>query len=363
MFHWLKNFFVKTLFGFNILASVLLCCVYLAAWTPPSQFHYFAILAIGYPFLLFVNFVFAAWWLYRRQRYFYLSTVVLILGWSHFLNFFGLSWFNTSPTPDTVRVLSYNTHYFNATALKDKEILEIEQLKILRTIQEQPVDIFCGQEFTGKTEAYNEKTNRFLANEMGLKHHFRGGQSSLAIFSKYPIVKTGVIDFKDSYNGAIYADLQFGKKVIRVYSFHLQSIKLGSDENEIFNQKNLSSLNEDETQAKYKRIGNKLKQAFLLREEQANYIAEHIQKSPYPVLFCGDMNDTPMSYAYAQLSYGLTDAFRAKGSGFGSTYAGIFPFLRIDYIFTSLQCKVQAFQVVKNTSSDHYPIYAHVRIN
>ena len=113
MLHWLKNFFVKTLFGFNILASVLLFCVYLAAWTPPSQFHYFAILAIGYPLLLFVNFIFAAWWLYQRQRYFYLSTVVLILGWSHFLNFFGVTWFNSSPTPNTVRVLTYNTHYFN----------------------------------------------------------------------------------------------------------------------------------------------------------------------------------------------------------------------------------------------------------
>lgn len=360
MFDWIKRFFVKTLFGFNILASVLLFCVYLAAWIPPSSFHYFAIIAIGYPFLFFVNFIFAAWWLYHRKRYFYLSAVTLLLGLNYFLNFWAWNYIKTSPSTNSIRVLSYNTHYFNSTILKETKDLQEAQLKILRTIQGQPVDILCAQEFTGKTEKYNQKTIHFLAEEMGLKHYFQGGQSSLAIFSKYPILKKGVIDFKDSYNGAIYADLQYGKKTIRVYSFHLQSVKLGKDENEVFNQKNLSSLNENETQTKYKRIGNKLKQAFLLREEQARFIAEHIKKCPYPVLLCGDMNDTPTSYAYNQLSDGLTDAFRAKGTGFGSTYAGILPFLRIDYIFASTQCKIQDFQVIPKTSSDHYPIYAHL---
>ena len=97
------------------------------------------------------------------------------------------------------------------------------------------------------------------------------------------------------------------------------------------------------------------------REEQANFIAEHIQNSPHPVLVCGDMNDTPNSYAYGQLAKSLKDAFREKGSGLGSTYAGLIPFLRIDYIFTSPNNLVEEFKVVSNSTSDHYPIYTHIR--
>ncbi len=134
------------------------------------------------------------------------------------------------------------------------------------------------------------------------------------------------------------------------------------DENELFKSENLSSLGQNKTQKKYKRIGSKLKQAFLLREEQANYIAKHIQKSPYPVLVCGDLNDTPSSYAYNQLSHGLKDAFKEKGIGFGSTYAGTLPFLRIDYAFTSQDCTVDAFRVIPISSSDHYPIYVHLKL-
>jgi len=283
------------------------------------------------------------------------------LGFQHFSNFIAFNLVGSSPSTESVRVMSFNVHYFNSIATLKEDELDNAQQKILRTIQEQPVDIFCGQEFSGRTAKYNKKATKFLSNEMGLKYSFHGGGSSLAIFSQYPIIKKGSIDFKGSYNGAIYADIQQEDKIVRVYCFHLQSIRLGNDESEIFNRENLSSLNEDDTQKKYKRIGSKLKQAFLLREEQANFIAKHIQESPYPVLVCGDMNDTPSSYAYGQLSNGLKDAFREKGAGFGSTYAGSLPFLRIDYTFTSPSCKIEDFRVLSNTTSDHYPIYVHLK--
>lgn len=361
MFRWLKKTFTKLLFGLNILLSLFLLFSYLAVWIPPSTFYWFALLANGYPFLLFVNILFALLWLYRRKRYFYLSSAVILLGGTHLLNLVGFNWSGNNASTDTVRVMSYNVRYFNATALSKKKDLEEAQQKILRTIEAQAIDIFCGQEFSGKTATYNQTAKQFLENKMGLKHHFQGGGSSLAIYSKYPILKKGSIDFPNSYNGAIYADLKYKNKTLRVYCFHLQSIGLGSDEHEIFDEENLSTLGQDATQKKYQRINNKLKEAFLLREEQANFIAQHIQKSPHLVLVCGDMNDTPNSYAYGQLAKNLTDAFQEKGSGFGSTYVGLIPFLRIDYIFTNPSNQVEEFEVVSNSTSDHYPIYTRIR--
>ncbi|MCH2022365.1 MAG: endonuclease/exonuclease/phosphatase family protein [Saprospiraceae bacterium] len=362
MLHWIKDTMYKMLFGFNIVASLLLLCVYMAPHIPPSHIYWFAFLAIGYPYLFFLNLFFAFWWLYKRKRFFYLSTLVLIIGFQHFFNFWGLNYRVSEPTTDSIGLMSYNVHYFNSTNLINEIKLNIAEKKILTTIKKHPIDIFCGQEFAGKTKAYTEKAIAFLSDTIGLKHSYTAGGSSLAIFSKYPIRSHGKIDFEGSYNGAIYADIQYKQQLIRVYCFHLQSIRLGMDENEIFKSENLSSIRKNKTLKKYKRIENKLKQAFLLREEQAKYVSKHIQKSPYPVLVCGDLNDTPSSYAYNQLSHGLKDSFTEKGTGFGSTYAGSLPFLRIDYIFTSPNLKIDKFEVIPNATSDHYPISVYLRL-
>ena len=355
MLAWLKKAAYKLLFGANSIVSLLLLGAYLAVWVPPSQFYWPSVLAIGYPFLFFANLLFVFLWIYKRKRYVYLSLLTLLLGWSHFLHFFAYKGFSaTTPVPDALQVLSYNVHYFNVNEGGEKD-----QAKILANIEEQAIDIFCGQEFSSKTAANNTEIEQQLQRR--LPYHSKGGGSSLAIFSKYPILKQGTIDFPDSYNGAIYADLKTPTTTVRVYCFHLQSIGLGSDEKELLAKDNLSTLNQSTTQKTYKRINNKLKHAFLQREKQVKFIANHIATSPHPVLVCGDMNDTPSSYAYGQLSAGLQDAFQEKGVGFGSTYAGVLPLLRIDYIFADSRAVVNRFEVLPYRVSDHYPIYARLQ--
>ena len=66
-------------------------------------------------------------------------------------------------------------------------------------------------------------------------------------------------------------------------------------------------------------ISDKLNRAFSLRSKQAEAIAQHIENSPYPVIVCGDFNDTPVSYTYRMMKTGLKDAFRQSGFGFGGT--------------------------------------------
>ncbi len=355
MIAWLKKTAYQLLFGANIIMGILLLGAYLAAWIPPSSFYWPSVLAIGYPFLFFANLLFVFFWIYKRKRYVYLSLLLLGLGWSHLLHFFaykGLS--ATTIQPDALRVMSYNVHYFNVGSTDAMA----DQAKMLSNIEEQTIDVFCGQEFSSKTEDNNQQIEQRMKKL--LPFHSKGGGSSLAIFSKYPLLKQGTIDFPNSYNGAIYADLQTPQGTVRVYCFHLQSIGLGSDEHELLNRDNLSTLGEATTQKTYQRINNKLKDAFLQREKQVTFIAQHIAESPHPVIVCGDMNDTPSSYAYGQLSVNLQDAFQERGVGFGSTYAGSLPLLRIDYIFVSPKASVERFEVLPYRVSDHYPIYARL---
>ena len=116
----------------------------------------------------------------------------------------------------------------------------------------------------------------------------------------------------------------------------------------------------DEQMEEVRDIGSHLKQAFILRSEQASVIANYIKQSPYPVIVMGDFNDTPVSYAYRRIRKGLYDAFRESGRGFGNTYAGELPSFRIDFIMYSDPYRSHDFKRTKMKSSDHYPITTYL---
>jgi endonuclease/exonuclease/phosphatase family metal-dependent hydrolase len=103
-------------------------------------------------------------------------------------------------------------------------------------------------------------------------------------------------------------------------------------------------------------IIKRLKTAFVKRAHQADLIRKSIDQSPYPVVVCGDFNDTYASYARQTISGNLLDAFIESGNGFGKSYIGEFPSFRIDYLFHSKIFKSYHFQTIMNPLSDHYPI-------
>lgn len=357
---WLKKTYLKLLLGINFFCAGLLLLVYLAPFIPPTWFYLLAVLALGYPFLVLVNILFVCWWLYQRHRGVYISLLSLGLGFMYLLNLVGLN-LGGHYVPDTARtIVSYNVRYFNAPLIADAAKQQHELQTILEDIAYTQPAIFCGQEFSAKTDSETKQVFDYLQNQLKLKHQYRGGGSSLAICSQYPIIKTATLSFEGTYNGAIYADIQLPNKIIRVYNVHLQSTRLGNDAAEVLKKKNITTLNKKDTQVKYKRIGSKLKRAFIERTEQARAIAQNIKDCPHEVVICGDMNDTPMSYAYHTLVKGLKDSFYEKGVGLGSTYAGSLPALRIDYILTSPSINIYTHKVLPKTRSDHYAVVAKV---
>ena len=45
----------------------------------------------------------------------------------------------------------------------------------------------------------------------------------------------------------------------------------------------------------------KLKYGFKIRGKQAEVLENEIVNSPYPIILCGDFNDTPYGYAYQKI--------------------------------------------------------------
>ena len=73
----------------------------------------------------------------------------------------------------------------------------------------------------------------------------------------------------------------------------------------------------------------------VIRARQADQVMRLVDESPYPLIVCGDFNDTPASYTYRKTKGDLEDSFLAAGKGYGYTYRYLRKLLRIDYLFYS----------------------------
>jgi endonuclease/exonuclease/phosphatase family metal-dependent hydrolase len=106
----------------------------------------------------------------------------------------------------------------------------------------------------------------------------------------------------------------------------------------------------------------KVQETEVKHQAEVKVIRNEIDKSPGPVIYCGDMNITPTSYNYRFLrGNNLQDAFLEKGSGMGNTFYKIGPTLRIDYCLPDKKLEVTQCIRIQKKLSDHYPVIADMK--
>ncbi len=335
------------MFFFNIVLTVLTALAYILPFLAPKLFPFLSALTLILPLFLILNGFFFIYWIFQLKRQMILSGIVLIIGITFVNKFYKFS-SNEKPLEDKdFIVMSYNVRLFNLFKWIPRDNVGDD---ILGFINEQNPDILCIQEYS-ETAKVNLRVykHKFIFME-GKK--IKTGQ---AIFSKYPIVNRGNIEFPKSDNLIIYADIRKGKDTIRVYNMHLQSIKISPDVNEM--QDNVDSISEQKSQLVVKRIS----EAFKQQQHQAEILMNHKKQCHYPMIICGDMNNSAFSYVYRSIKGNLNDCFEESGNGFGQTYNFKYYPARIDYIFADKSMKVKNFQNFSNfKKSDHYPIVARL---
>ncbi len=343
-----RRYFKNAFRWANILLIVLTVVVYMAPYVSPAVFWPLSLIAPLYPWLLLANLFFILWWLFWRKWNFILSLVCILAGWGYFTSYVGLH-FAGEPAEDDLQILTYNLH-----DLKDLPFKEggrgRDMTSLLDFLDEigKPA-ILCLQEIHRSPAAE-------LAQAMGYYHHHYP-EKGTAILSRLPFKNKGIIPFEKSGNSAIWADVQWGPKTIRIFNVHLQSNRVSTETQQLSEQNEL-----DKTYFRRLRvILGKYKRAALQRIRQIEAIRREMQKSPHPYIVCGDFNDTPLSYTYHQLSKGLLDAFRQTGTGLGTTYARFPPSLRIDYILYDPELESSITRVYRKKLSDHYPVEARIK--
>lgn len=346
-----NDFFVKllnnTLRWTNLLLILVTLLAYIAPYLNPAKIWQLTYLGLAYPIFLFGNICFAIFWAVRRDRYAWFSIGCILAGLGYFTGFFNISFSESPKKPDsTIKILTYNIASLDNYANKRGEtqaVLESDFEKFSSQIE--PPDIFCMQEWKGN------KLTDLIDKTFGFTYHYR--DINTVIFSKFPIENKGSLDFGNTTNNCIWADLKTPKGVVRIYSIHLQSNKLTLTADKIATK---GHLNDEQTWRDIRFVMGRYKSAVAIRAKQAKQVADHMAKSPYPIILCGDLNDPPVSYTYRLLSKNLQDSFCEKGSGIGSTFAGNLPFLRIDYVLPSKKFKVLKHRVISTKLSDHYPV-------
>jgi endonuclease/exonuclease/phosphatase family metal-dependent hydrolase len=366
---------VKLLLAFNFLFVICLLISYLAAYINPDDYWMIAFFGLSYPFLVIINFIFIIIWLIFRRKYALFSAIVIIIGFNVFFRIVQSSKkYEASELKDAYKVVSYNVRNFCLYNNSNPKEPYLEKNKILSFLKKESPDILCLQEYVNYIDnSYGNlqmtdtlqkllpcKNAHTVYTSVGRKVSYFG----IATFTNFPILDTGRIAFKTvSGNICIYTDVKINEDTVRIYNVHFESIRLKS-EDYMFAEKLATKPEVSEDLNKNsRRILSRLKKAFIIRAPQVRLVADHIEKCPYPIILCGDFNDTPTSYAYHMIAKNLTDAFVEAGNGIGQTYAGIFPSFRIDYIMHSKEFKAYNFETVEEEVSDHYPVKCYIKKN
>jgi len=355
-----RSFLGKLVLWLNFAAIAGLLFSYLAPHISPRVFWPVAFFGIAYPVLLLLNLLFVVYWLLRWKMNFAYSLVAILLG-INILN--GFVQFNLKKAPvaakHPLKIMSFNTKLFDLYNWSHN--LETRS-KIFDLLKSESSDIVCMQEFYNSDKGHFRNLDTLVKFQKAKYSHveyqvtLRGTDHwGMATFSSYPIVNRGHIDFSTfGNNSCMYTDILVDTDTIRVYNVHLQSMHFSHDDYKFMEA--LMDIKDVTEMEGSRSIFRRLKWAFRRRAGQVDIIRDHINNCRYPIIICGDFNDTPASYTYHVLSEGLNDAFLETGNGFGRTYYGKFPSFRIDYILHSKEIKAWDFRTIITDLSDHYPI-------
>lgn len=309
-----------------------------------------AMLVYVLPYLLIGNAVMLIYRLIRRDWiWLCISVVPLLCSIPYIGTIYQTGLFNSTPNSTGIKIATYNVEAFG------REISGFKAEDILTEMKKQGVDIFCIQE-------YNEASGN-KKNSDSYKTYFpymAVGRNDMAIYSRYPLEASEIIDFGRTNNSGMWADVNVNGQKIRIFNVHLETTGFNRTLHKIAKQE-VQGTN-IENNAIIKAIYGNYTRGMAVRAQQADQVAREIEHSDIPVIVCGDFNDVPYSYVYKTMLGELVDGFKECGKGFMYTMRERKFKVRIDYIFHSEELKGETYYREKLNYSDHYPIFMKIAL-
>lgn len=347
----------------NCIVIVLFLLVCLVPFVRGGIGWFLSMLGMFFPYLVLamILFLLSALLAFRNSvfRFFFLvNLVVLLLGYQQIravLGFHFLADHQAEDRSGDIRVMVWNVSSWDVNNWDIKGGHTFQPL-MFDLIDQAAPDVLMLQEFFNCTDPTILESYVTALKGRGFPYYYFAPssytvegkfQSGLAIFSKQPVgdtafVKPATLGHSEGFQ---YADIAFNGKKYRFFNWHLESPGMNSDD-----VGNIGKIEGAKT------LFYKLKTTHAVRMSQATILKEMMDKSPYPVIAGGDLDDIPNSTAYFFLRKNLKDAFKEKGSGIGRTFHYVSPTLRIDYLFIDPGLSVNRFAILDGKYSAHYPL-------
>jgi len=329
---------------FNIWCLIILPIVGINYFAPIKEYSILFIVNLLVPFFIVSFLLFFFYWLFRKRKYLVAINIMALVCWYFFLGpYFMISSSPAKESNEGIKIFTFNAHSFRGKYWNQKDYFAA---KFDEFIGNEDPDIICLQEFDRRSNI------QYIKDTYLYSYFYKGSAAlnkvSLSVYSNYPIISSGSIDFPNTVNGAIFVDLKIDQDTLRIYNIHLQSLQVrpGSFKREA--PTNLLS-----------RLGG----SFAKQLEQVKILKEHHSKSPYKSIICGDFNTTQYSGAFRIASKGMKDSFIEKGSGYGTTYNFKFLPFRIDFVLADKEIEITDHKNYNIEVSDHYPVMATFNLN
>ncbi|OIN59703.1 endonuclease/exonuclease/phosphatase family protein [Arsenicibacter rosenii] len=350
----IRSFFRSVFWSVNTGLAVYTLVVYYLLYRLPVEHWSASMLMLSLPVTWVFHLLFIGGWAVNRSAKIVLSLLIMLAGFWLWPRTLALHWGKQKTTEGAkpLSVFSYNVMGFNVSDRDKRDTAKIRAMT--DWVIGLDADVKCFQEFQSHenrpplnmVERFRQAGYRYQIL-MNPGHYDYPGT---ALFSRYPILDSGREAFGREMNGLVWADLNVGRKRIRVICIHLQS--MGIRVGRVIRQDEMAGVRHET-----KGILGALKSGFIDRREQLAIVEKYISESPYPVIVTGDFNETPYSVVYTLMRQRLSNAFEEAGHGFGFTLNRSPRYIRIDNQFFAPGIEVLDFQTLRSIPySDHYPI-------
>ena len=360
MIKQLKAFTVRLIAGANVATVLVMLLVGYSDHLNPADHPLLSTLGMTLPVFLLINLAFLFFWLVFKWRMVWISVLGLVLAYVPISIYMPLN--SSQDIPEgALKIISYNVCAYGGN-YKYEQGFE----KVRDYLAEEKPDIVCIQEDIDTWRRYvflhYEKT--FAYNDTMVIANNPQSYNALGIHSKYPIIRRERIDYPSMANGSVAWWLKVGDDTLIVVNNHFESCHLNKDDREQYLQMIKGKMPRDSVREESKLLLVKLAEANAKRSGQIRTVRQYaLDHSQYPVIVCGDFNDSPISYSRHAMAEVLTDCYATTGKGIGLSYNQKAFSFRIDHFFCNDRLQPYCCEIDgKMDASDHNPLICWVKI-
>ena len=352
MIKQIKSFVVNLIAGANIATILLMLLAGYSDRLNPVDHPILSVMGMTFPIFLLANLLFLFFWLTVKWKKAWIPIAGFAAAYVPITLFMPLNMRQDVPK-GTIKLISYNVCTYGGNYKYDHGFDTV-----FSYLEREKADIVCLQEDvdTWRRFVFQRYQKIYPYNDTTVLH--------LGIHTLFPIIRKERIWYPSNTNGSVAYYLNTGKDTLLVINNHLEGTHLSDEERNNYKRLLRGKMERDTAKAEsmflIEKLGNNNARRAPQAEAVHRYIEEHRQ---YPVIVCGDFNDTPISYARRTIAQGLTDCFQETGRGLGLSYNQKGFYFRIDHLLCSPDLQPFNCQIDdKMDASDHFPLICHIKM-